>query len=230
MPSHGIGGLMVAGETLVVSGRDSSDSKDLFVGFDLATGRQIWNHEYRAAASLDYGNSPRATPTFSNGVLVTLGATGVVCGLDPMTGVAALEIELTKEHRVPTPTWGFCGSPLVVDGSVMIQVARDPSLISLDLFSGKLQWQVKHEAAAYSSLMLLEDEKQYVVGVSDNSYFLRQVRRDGELAWSAEPEFAGDFGVPAPVVAANGLIFTSENNGIQFFAFEKSARCSIRLR
>ena len=72
MPSPGIGGLMVAGETLVVSGRDSSDSKDLFFGLDLATGRQIWNHEYRAAASLDYGNSPRATPTFSKGVLVTL--------------------------------------------------------------------------------------------------------------------------------------------------------------
>ncbi len=220
MPSGGIGGLMVAGETVVVSGRDSSDSKDLFVGLELATGKRIWKHEYEAAASLDYGSSPRATPTFSNGVLVTLGATGVVCGLDPATGVELWKFELTKEYRVPTPTWGFCGSPLVVDGSVMIQVAKDPSLVSLDLFSGELQWRVKNESAAYSSLMLFEDDKKYVVGVSDRSYFLRQVDREGEFAWSAEPENSGDFGVPVPVVAPNGLIFTSENNGIQLFARE----------
>ncbi|MFK8113041.1 MAG: PQQ-binding-like beta-propeller repeat protein [Rubripirellula sp.] len=220
MPSDGIGGLMVTPSgAVVVSGRSVSDAHDLFSAFSFESGKQLWEYQYKAVASLDYGNSPRATPVYSEGVLVTLGASGVVTGLDATSGVPLWTLELSREFRVPVPTWGFSGSPLVIEGQVLLQVADAPALISIDLFSGKLNWKVSGDPAAYASLMPVVNET-HVVGVSENGYFLRRVS-DGRLVWSAEPNQEGDFGVATPVMVPGGVVFTSENNGVQLFGREK---------
>jgi outer membrane protein assembly factor BamB len=216
VPSTGVGGLMVAGDVVIVSARDASDARDCFLALDLVTGVQRWRQEYEAVANLDYGNSPRATPAFSDRVVVTLGATGVVSALDPATGATLWRIDLTRRFEVPPPTWGFCGSPLILDGSVVLQVADEPSIVSLDLVTGDVRWKASGQPAAYSSLMPLGGNRQ-VVGVTQQGYFVRRAR-DGGLVWFANPEFSGDFGVPSAVLAPEGLIFTSENNGIQLFA------------
>lgn len=208
-------------DILVVSGRDASDSRDRFVGLDSETGQQLWAYEYESVIALDYGNSPRATPAFSSGVLVLLGASGKVTGFDPTAGVPLWTLDLAKHFDVEIPTWGFSGSPLIVDGQVLVQVADKPSLISIDLFSGKVIWKVTGTPAAYSSLMLLSDGKR-VVGVGDEGYFVRQIR-DGKLEWSAQPTHSGDFGVQTPIVHSDGLLFASENNGIQMYPRKDSS-------
>jgi ABC-type phosphate/phosphonate transport system substrate-binding protein len=219
LPSDGVGGVMVAESIVVVSGRDALDQRDLFLGLDLASGESKWEYQYPADAKLDYGNSPRATPTFAHGVLVTLGATGIVSGLDLASGVPLWTVDLTTRFNVPLPTWGFSGSPLVVGELVIIQVAEDPSLVALDLYSGAVKWQVseKLEAATYASLMLLPDGEQ-LTGVGKQRYFIRRIH-DGALVCSAMPAYGGDFGVPSPVIVPGGIVFSSENNGIQLFSW-----------
>jgi outer membrane protein assembly factor BamB len=223
MPSDGVGGLIVVPtereklpETVIVSGRDVTDGHDVFVGLDLATGKQLWRYQYEAAIALDYGNSPRATPVYSAGVLVTLGASGILSAVDPSSGVPLWTLDFKQAFDAEIPTWGFSGSPLVIDSQILVQVASDPALIALDLFTGEIRWRVTGQPAAYSSLMPIHQGTE-VIGVSEEGYFVRNAP-DGRLLWSVAPEHSGDFGVPAPVLGAHGVIFTSENNGVQLFA------------
>jgi outer membrane protein assembly factor BamB len=66
------------------------------------------------------GVGPRATPTFADGRVYALGANGLLNCLDAAKGkpIWARDIKLDGEKK--TPYWGFCGSPLVVDGNVII--------------------------------------------------------------------------------------------------------------
>jgi len=212
---------------LIVSGRDAGDQRDLFVALKLDTGDEVWRYHYPADAHLDYGNSPRATPTFADGVLVALGATGIISGLDVKTGVPLWTVDLCERFNIPVPTWGFSGSPLVVDDLVFIQVAGDPSLVGLDLFSGEIRWQVanEYEFASYASLMIASD-RATLIGVGKESYFTRTID-DGQSEWSAKPDLFGDFGVPSPVIVPGGVVFTSENNGVQLFSLPGSEAAAV---
>ena len=214
MPSDGVGGLSVADGKLFVTGRDASDQTDLLICLDGKSGNRRWTYSHPAPADLDYGNSPRATPTIQDGVVVHLGATGQLVGLDESTGVGLWSVDLPRTYGLPMTDWGFCGSPLVDNQTVYLQVAESPSLVALDLFDGKLRWTMDEQPAAYSSLVL-SDDGQSLFGVSVNGYFECDVQ-DGRLRWSANREISGDFGVPAPVLVDGGVAFIGENNGVLY--------------
>ncbi len=216
---------MAADDMVVVSGRDAADRRDLFVALDLSSGSELWLHHYDAVAELDYGNSPRATPAAAGGLVVTLGATGILSALDGQTGVALWKVDLASRFNAPVPTWGFSGSPLVIDETIYLQIAKESSLVAIDLFSGQTRWQVAGKTAAYASLMPMGDGKT-IVGVDESGYFARRAG-DGAPVWSYQPEISGDFGVPTPVPYAGGVIFTSENNGVQLI---KTARGTLAER
>ena len=201
---------------VIVSGRDPLDTHDIFMAIDLQSGKRRWTYQYPSAMSLDYGNSPRATPVCHGGVLVTLGAAGILSGLDPASGAVLWKIDLVKQFNLEIPTWGFCGSPMVIDDTVYVQVADDPSIIAINRFNGKIQWTVSGNPAAYASMMPIHHGRQ-LVGVDEKCYFLRNAQ-DGQLVWSAEPKYSGDFGVPTPVLMGDHVVFTSENNGVQLFS------------
>ncbi|MEM9828676.1 MAG: PQQ-binding-like beta-propeller repeat protein, partial [Planctomycetota bacterium] len=125
---------------------------------------------------------------------------------------------------VSVPTWGFCGSPLVVGDRLLMQVAQDPGLIALDVWTGKLLWKTSKPEAAYSSLMLdlnpnarsnetAASDQDTVIGLSAKGYFAVRAR-DGKMIWQRQPELDGDFGVPCPVVTSFGVVFCGENNGL----------------
>ncbi len=204
---------MVADGMVIVSGRDATDRKDRFTAFDLQSGDQRWVFQYDAPTDLDYGNTPRATPVWVDGLLITLGATGMLSGLDGQSGVPLWRIDLAQEFAASVPTWGFSASPLVVGDHLFVQVSGDASLVAIDMINGQTQWQVKGAEPAYASMMLDIDGKT-ILGVDQDGYFARS-SKGGELLWSLEPEISGDFGVPSPVVFDAGVVFTGENNGVQ---------------
>jgi outer membrane protein assembly factor BamB len=209
-----VGGLSVAENRIIVSGRDVSDLKDQFVALDAQSGRRLWTYQYEAPAELDYGNTPRATPVIAENVVVTLGATGILSAIDLKTGVKLWTLDLAKQYSLPIPTWGFCGTPLVHEQTIYLQVAVNPTLIAVDLFDGSIQWEVDGNEAAYSSLVLSTDGKS-LFGVDSEGYFERRLK-DGSIQWSAKRPYSGDFGVPAPIVLNRGVAFIGENNGLAF--------------
>ena len=214
MSSDGVGGISAAGNLVFVGGRDIEDRRDRFVAVDRSSGKQVWVYQYDAVAELDYGNSPRATPLFTDGVLVTLGATGVLSALDAESGIPLWTVNLPETFAAEVPTWGFSGSPIVIDAMIYLQINRQAALVAIDLFSGETKYAVPGHEPSYSSLIETPDHK-FLLGVDSQGYFARRVN-DGALVWSLKPQYDGDFGVPSPVIHRNGLILASENNGIQF--------------
>ena len=135
------------------------------VCFDAATGEVIWSHEDDARFSETLGgDGPRATPTFHDGMIYALGATGILNCLDATTGEVKWTRNIAKDSGAKTPDWGFTSSPLVIDARVIVfsggnlETGGDPakSLLAYDATTGEPQWQASGGSHSYSSAQRAE--------------------------------------------------------------------------
>jgi outer membrane protein assembly factor BamB len=132
---------------IVVGGRvftqEQRGDQEAVVGYDGATGQPIWVHEDAARFSENVsGIGPRGTPTFADGRIFALGATGLLNCLDAATGQRHWSRDVTADTGAKAPLWGFSSSPLVVDGLVVVFGAGEPtkSLHAYRVATGELAW------------------------------------------------------------------------------------------
>jgi len=106
--------------------QEQRDQHEAVVCFDADTGEEIWAHEDQTRfAEAMGGVGPRATPTFAEGRIYSLGATGMLTCLDAATGELkwAQDVSTTGQRadgQSKVPIWGYSSSPLVVDGKVIV--------------------------------------------------------------------------------------------------------------
>jgi outer membrane protein assembly factor BamB len=101
--------------------QEQRDQAEAVVCYDAATGAEVWAHEDAARWNDGQaGPGPRATPTFADGRLYTLGATGMLNCLDAATGARHWSRDVTADAGAKPPVWGFSGSPLVAGGMVIV--------------------------------------------------------------------------------------------------------------
>ena len=127
------------------------------VALDAATGKEVWSHEDKTRFSEELGgDGPRATPTFADGRLYTLGATGVLNCFNAADGQLAWTRNIATDSGAKLPEWGFSSSPLVVDGRVIVFAGGpdDQSLLAYDAANGEPAWQVASGGHSYSSPQL----------------------------------------------------------------------------
>lgn len=121
---------------------------------DAGSGAEIWAHDDpgRFWESLS-GAGPRATPAFADGRLFTLGARGLLNCLDAATGRKIWSRDITADCGAKVPDWGFSGSPLVVDGLVVVYGGGkgDKDLLAYHAESGKPAWTAAAGEWSYSS-------------------------------------------------------------------------------
>ncbi len=125
------------------------------VCYEAATGKELWVHNDRArfweAVS---GAGPRATPTFSDGNIYTLGGTGLLNCLDAGTGQLCWSHDIRAEAEAKVPMWGYSSSPLVVDGRVIAFAGGEASLRAYQASSGDLAWTAEAGPGTYASPQL----------------------------------------------------------------------------
>ncbi len=99
------------------------------------------------------GAGPRATPTFADGRLYALGATGILNCLDPASGKQLWSHNIAADSGAKLPMWGFASSPLVVKGLVVVFAGGDgdKGLLAYRADSGELAWSVAAGKMSYSS-------------------------------------------------------------------------------
>jgi outer membrane protein assembly factor BamB len=135
--------------------QEQRDEDEVVVCYDAATGEPIWLYAYRARFWEAMGGlGPRATPTYDDGRLLTLGATGVLNCLDAATGKRIWTRDLQEDTGAPLPDWGFSSSPLVVDDLVIVhapQATEDRSVVAYDVDTGEPRWRGEAPGASYSS-------------------------------------------------------------------------------
>jgi hypothetical protein len=103
----------------------NSDNRDTVFCFDEATGKQLWSHSYPADLGDKYfDGGTTGTPTVGGDRVFTLSRWGDVFCLEAATGKVIWTRNVQKETRVRIPTWGFSGSPLVFENSLVLTVGE----------------------------------------------------------------------------------------------------------
>ena len=142
--------------------QEQRGDEELVSCYKLDTGEPVWTHADAARFDpADFqgglgGIGPRATPTIVDGKVYTQGGTGIVNCLDARTGRVLWSHDTIKETGAAVTIWGKSGSPLVVDGMVIVSVGApadlelrekyDSSLVAYDAETGKVRWAAGNRA------------------------------------------------------------------------------------
>jgi outer membrane protein assembly factor BamB len=151
----GWGSFTVIGKSLFTQEQRGPD--EAVVCYNADTGAEIWAHTDQTRFEESAGGpGPRGTPTFVDGKLYALGATGKLNCLDAQTGKAHWTRDIAADSGAKTQTWGFTASPLVAKRIVTV-FAGGPggkSVLAYKADSGEPAWSAGDGVNSYSSTHL----------------------------------------------------------------------------
>lgn len=154
--------------------------------YRLSTGEPVWRHGdpvrfWEAMA----GAGPRSTPTLGgDGRVYALGATGILNALDAGSGSVVWSRDLANELDATLPGWGFAGSPLVIEDTVIAALAGQ--LAAYDRETGEPRWTGPAGRESYGSPHALTiDGVPQVLLLSGNA-LISLAPADGEVLWEHE--------------------------------------------
>jgi outer membrane protein assembly factor BamB len=131
--------------------------EEAVVCYHADTGDELWAHGDNARFSETVaGPGPRATPTYANGKLYTLGAAGRLNCLDAATGEVLWFRDVAADSGAKLPIWGFSASPLVADGLVTVYTGG-PNGKAVNAYAadtGQPAWNAGQGAVGYCSTQL----------------------------------------------------------------------------
>ncbi len=149
---EGFSGPVIAGDRLVLFHR--VDNEEVVECLNAETGKPIWKQGYATSYEdqLGKGNGPRSTPVVQEGMVVTLGAAGVLSCFDLATGKKQWALDLAKDYRVAPSYFGVGTSPLIDKDRVLVNVGgKAAGIVAFALDNGKELWQATTHEASYSS-------------------------------------------------------------------------------
>src|SRR5436309_2161846 len=136
--------------------------------YDMATGRELWTNSWDAEFQESMGgDGPRATPTWHEGRIYALGATGELRCLDAASGKRIWSRNILADNKAENLTWGMAAAPLIVDDNV-ITLPGGPSghsVAAYNKLTGEPVWSALDDKQAYTSPMLvtLSGKRQLLV-------------------------------------------------------------------
>lgn len=148
----GWSGFVIAGERAIT--QEQRGEEEAVTCYDLTSGRLLWTHLDPAHYNTPIaGEGPRATPAIASNRVFALGSTGLLNCLDLATGERKWQRDLAKDANTKAPEWGFAGSPLVVEGKVIVSAGGKPgrSLLAYHVETGELAWGGGDAGASYGS-------------------------------------------------------------------------------
>jgi outer membrane protein assembly factor BamB len=225
LAQSGLGGI-AANESFVIFGDRSFDNlQDVFRCVDANSGAVVWEVARFAAGKLDYGNSPRATPLIAGPHVYCLGAFGTLLCIELESGNVVWETSLRRYKTQGDLPWGFCGSPLLVDGKLILNPGGpEASVVALDALTGAEVWRSPGGAPSHGSFIEATIRgKRQAIGYDANTLGGWDIDT-GERLWTIIPKVPGDFNVPTPIVYGNQLLVVTENNGLRLFDFDAAGK------
>jgi outer membrane protein assembly factor BamB len=126
---------------------------EVVVCYNADTGAERWLHRDAARfTELVGGPGPRATPTFHEGKIYTMGATGILNCLDAATGRKFWSRDIVADSGAKVPEWGFAASPLVAQNIVTVYAgAEGKSVLGYHASSGEPAWSAGDGNKSYCS-------------------------------------------------------------------------------
>ena len=178
-------------------------AQEVVAAYDVTTGREIWTHRYEADFQESLGGpGPRATPTWHDGKVYSLGAEGHLFVLDAKSGKVIWTKNILTDNNAENLPWAMSASPLIVDDLVIVQPGgpQGKSIVAYNKLTGAKVWGALNEKAGYASPILatLNGERQVMTSTGTRVVGLNPA--DGKLLWEYEWKTQYDVNSSSPVV------------------------------
>ena len=189
---------------------------EVAAAYEVLTGREVWTHSWQAVFGETYGGAgPRGTPTWHDGDLFVLGATGELRALDAATGHLRWRTNILEDAGASNLDWGMSASPLVVGETVIVVPGGGSgrSVAAYDRRTGRRAWSALDDRAAYASPMAVR-----LAGIDQILFFtasrLVALSPDGarELWHFSWPTNDG-INAAQPLVIGDNRVFVSSGYG-----------------
>jgi outer membrane protein assembly factor BamB len=190
--------------------------KEVVAAYNMQTGRELWTNEWDADFRESMGgDGPRATPTWHEGRIYALGATGELRSLDAKTGKASWSRNILKDNGAQNLEWGMSGSPLIVDDKVIVLPGgtSGKSVAAYNRNTGQPVWQALNDKQAYVSPMLAELAGKRHVVVVTSSRVVGLEARDGSIVWEYPWNTSMGINCSQPIVVSDNRLFISSGYG-----------------
>ncbi len=190
--------------------------KEVVAAYNFETGRQVWEHAWTArfVESLG-GDGPRATPTWNDGKIYALGASGDLYCLDAGSGSVIWNRNILSDAAARNVTWGMSAAPLVVDDLVVVLPGgrSGKSVVAYDKTVGEIRWASQNDRGGYTSpqIATLAGKRQLII-VSGERIFGADIA-DGALLWAHEWKTDNDANCSQPLIVDDEHVFVSSAYG-----------------
>jgi outer membrane protein assembly factor BamB len=160
--------------------------EEVVAAYDVETGRELWTNGWPAKFSEYHSDEgPRSTPTYDEGKVYVLGATGEARCLNATNGEVVWGKNVVKENKASLPDYGLASSPLIVGDKLILQPDAyfTNGIICYDKHDGKKLWGALSVPMGYATpvLMTVDGERQLVVCTRPDIIGLRL--EDGAERW-----------------------------------------------
>jgi outer membrane protein assembly factor BamB len=149
---QGFAGPAVVGGRVILFHR--VDDREVVESLDAATGASQWRHDYPTSYRDDFGfdEGPRSVPVVADSIVYSFGAEGVLSAVALDTGKLLWSVATAERFKVAKNFFGAAGSPLVLDGRVLLNVGgAEAGLVAFGAKTGELLWSATRDEASYSS-------------------------------------------------------------------------------
>ena len=201
--------------------QEQRGENEMVTCYDINTGEIVWMHGDKARFWDSHaGAGPRSTPTLKNGRVYTMGGTGILNVLDEINGSLIWSRDAASENNVKALTWGFSGSPLIINNVVIVSLAG--KLAAYDATKGNLMWSGTDGGNSYSSphLVTIDSVPQVILMSQKGAISVDAV--SGKELWQYSWEFTDR--ILQPAVIGNGdLLLDGVLSGLGRFKVSHTA-------
>jgi outer membrane protein assembly factor BamB len=190
-------------------------SQEVVAAYDISNGRELWTQKWNALYSDTTGDGPRATPTWDQGRIYALGATGELRCLDGNTGSVIWGKNILSDNKAKNLPWAMAASPLIVDEKVIVLPggANGKSVVAYNKMTGAPVWKVLDDPQAYVSPMLVELAGRRQIVVVSSFRVVGLSPNDGSLLWSYTWDTDNGINVSQPIMVDQNRFFISSGYG-----------------
>jgi outer membrane protein assembly factor BamB len=189
--------------------------QEVVAAYDINTGRELWTQKWNAEFTDSTGDGPRATPTWDNGRIYALGATGELRCLDANTGSVFWGKNILSDNQARNLPWAMAASPLIVDDKVIVLPGgtSGKSVVAYNKMTGAPVWRVLSDVQAYVSPMLVDLAGRRQIVVVSSTRVVGLTHEKGELLWSYTWDTDNGINVSMPILVDRNRFFISSGYG-----------------
>ena len=191
-------------------------AQEVVAAYDVPTGRELWTNAWPADFRESMGgDGPRATPTWSDGRVYALGATGELRVLDDSSGKVIWRTNILSDSNAQNLDWGMAAAPLIVDDTVIVLPGgpQDRSIVGYDRATGKRVWSALGDKQAYCSPMLVMLKGVRQLLVVSATRIMGVVPGDGKVLWEYPFPTYNGINAAQPLVIGDNRVFVSASYG-----------------